>query len=65
MKKLIQVEENEYYCDNCGRNLLKDYLGIPITIDFGYGHILDSEQYHFCHNHCLLVFINEEIKKGE
>lgn len=60
MKKLIQSEEYEYYCDTCGNQL---EIGVPITISFGYGHNLDGEEYHFCNYQCLLPFILGELKK--
>jgi YHS domain-containing protein len=59
------IPEINYFCDTCSDNLIAKYRGIPITINFSYGHDLDGEEYHFCNNECLLIFINEEFKKGE
>jgi hypothetical protein len=59
--KCYNIEE-EISCDTCGINLSFSY-GSPITVEFGYGHTLDGENYHFCSNKCLLEFINNESKK--
>ncbi len=58
-----QVKTVEYICDTCGEKTIQKFFGIPITISFGYGHILDGEEYHFCSYQCLLKFIIEELKK--
>jgi YHS domain-containing protein len=50
-------------CDTCGDNLITKFLGIPITISFGYGSNLDGEEYHFCSYKCLLKFVLNENKK--
>jgi len=65
MKKLIQAEKFEYYCDTCEKNLCDHYYGVPIDIYFGYGHVLDGENYHFCNYQCLLRFIIDELKKQQ
>lgn len=54
--------ENNYLCDTCGRKL---YIGIPITLEFGFGADLDGEKYHFCNHKCLLDFVQAEFKKKE
>jgi YHS domain-containing protein len=54
-----------YYCDTCSNNLITKYYGIPITIEFSYGHNLDGTEYHFCDYQCLLQFISEELKKQQ
>lgn len=59
------ISETNYYCDTCSDNIITKCLGIPITVDFSFGHDLDGEEYHFCNNKCLSIFINEELKKGE
>lgn len=69
MKKEIKCKEcnhiwaNNYYCDNCTKDLLLNFRGIPITIDFGYPHNLDGSEYHFCNYKCLKEFIDKEINK--
>jgi len=63
MKKLIQSEKYEYLCDTCGKDLLKDVYGVPITVEFGYGSELDGEDYHFDNYSCLLKFITAELRK--
>lgn len=65
MKNLIQSEQYEYICDTCGMNLLNEMFGIPITIDFSYGHILDGNEYHFCTLICAQQFIENELSKEE
>jgi len=65
MKRLVQSEKNDYYCDTCGKELLVEFLGVPISVDFGYGHELDGEEYHFCTYTCLLQFITAELKKTQ
>jgi hypothetical protein len=52
-----------YICDSCGANLLEKYLGVPISIAFGYGHGLDLEEYHFCDNGCAIEFLTKESEK--
>lgn len=54
-------EKMEYICDTCGKS--SDIEWIPISLDFGYGHDLDGNRYDFCSNECLLIFIENEIKK--
>jgi YHS domain-containing protein len=63
MKRLIQAEKYEYYCDTCGIDLYKEIYGVPITIEFSYGHPLDGSEYHFCNYTCLLQFIIAELNK--
>jgi len=66
MKKENKCKEcggsfEKYLCDTCGANL---FLGVPITLSFGYGSNLDgSEEYHFCNYKCLLQFTLGELKK--
>jgi hypothetical protein len=59
------IAETNYYCDTCSDNLITKHLGIPITISFGYGSILDGEEYHFCTLKCLSQFIKEQKKEIE
>jgi hypothetical protein len=63
MKKLIQTEKYEYCCDTCGIDLLREMYGVPITVEFSYGHELDGEAYHFCGYECLSNFIAGELNK--
>lgn len=63
MKRIIQQEKYEYKCDTCGKDLLKEINGIPITVEFSYGSPLDGEEYHFCNYQHLLEFIVNELKK--
>jgi len=49
-------------CDTCGKSTEEGEF-IPIHIDFGYGHPLDTSEYDFCSYQCLLKFIIEELKK--
>jgi YHS domain-containing protein len=58
-----KISETNYYCDNCGVNLMTACLGIPITISFSYGSSLDGETYEFCSLEHLQEFILNEIKK--
>lgn len=53
--------QEEFYCDTCEKEL----DCIPVTVSFGYGHILDGGEYHFCSTKCLLDFIEKEFKKEE
>jgi len=55
----------ETICDTCGTNILIEFNGIPVTVEFGYGSGLDGESFEFCNLKCLSVFINEELKKSE
>jgi len=57
------IAETNYYCDTCSDNLITKYLGIPITVSFGYGSDLDGEEYYFCNLKCLNQFIEAENKK--
>lgn len=54
-----------YKCDTCGEDLLVKFLGVPITINFSYGHDLDGSEYHFCAYSCLLKFITDELHKQD
>jgi hypothetical protein len=54
---------DHYRCDTCGKDLIIEYLGIPITLSCGYGSPLDGTEYHFCDSICLLDFISAEQKK--
>ena len=60
MKKRIQIEEWEYYCDTCGNKL---DTGVPITIAFGYCSNLDGEEYHFCSEGHAIRFLVDELRK--
>ena len=59
------IMDTFYTCDTCGEDLLMKHHGIPITVEFSYGHELDGTEYHFCCYQCLLKFVIEELKKGE
>ena len=61
MKKLIQKEITEYYCDVCGKQI--DCT--PVTLFFGYGSILDGEEYHFCCEGETIRFLADEILKEQ
>jgi YHS domain-containing protein len=63
MKRLLQSERYDYYCDTCGIELIKEIHGVPITVEFSYGHVLDGAEYHFCANKCLWDFISRELQK--
>lgn len=62
-KECNQIWATNYNCDNCTKDLILTFSGIPITISFGYPHNLDGNKYHFCNNKCLNEFIDREIKK--
>jgi len=71
MKKTIicnecnKISTTDYYCDNCGLDLIGKCLGVPITIEFGFSHPCDCETYHFCSNKCVINFLTaEEAKKN-
>lgn len=53
----------EYFCDECGKNLSKIFKGLPILIQFGYGHNLDGVEVHFCSTKCALNYLADEQKK--
>lgn len=53
----------DYICDTCGDNLINKFYGVPITVSFGYGHSLDTEEVHFCNEQCQLQYILNELKK--
>jgi len=50
-------------CDTCGKDIIEEKWGIPITINFGYGSELDGNEYHFDDLKCLLSFTLDEMKK--
>jgi hypothetical protein len=50
-----------YECDICGEKL----IGIPITVLFGYGNILDGEEYHFCSEGHAIRFLADELRKQQ
>jgi YHS domain-containing protein len=52
-----------FNCDTCGEDLRVKYYGVPITVEFSYGHPLDGSEYHFCNYSCLLKFIVSELGK--
>jgi YHS domain-containing protein len=58
-----KVVKDDFFCDTCEEDLLTKYLGVPITINFSYGHELDGSEYHFCNFSCLLKFIATELMK--
>ena len=62
-KKCGHNKEVEFLCDTCGKEMLKGCQGIPITVEFSYGHPLDGETYHFCSNSCAAQFLQEEEAK--
>jgi len=55
----------DFVCDNCRKNLLKEYYGVPITVEFSYGHALDGEIRHYCSDKCLLNACNLYIKNSD
>ncbi|HUS51199.1 MAG TPA: hypothetical protein VMZ91_13610 [Candidatus Paceibacterota bacterium] len=57
------IERETFICDTCGKDTIRECLGVPITIQFGYGSDLDGEEYHFDTLKCLLRFILDEIRK--
>jgi hypothetical protein len=71
MKKNINCEScqlpcgEEYLCDTCGKNLLNEYYGVPLTLDCSYGSDLDGETYHFCDNKCLAEFLKSQEPKDD
>lgn len=48
------------YCENCCTIL---EMGIPITVDFGYGHYLDEVTVSFCSDKCLISYLRKEQNK--
>jgi YHS domain-containing protein len=64
-KHCNQIYTNQFLCDTCGKDLIKEHLGVPITTEFSYGSELDGEIYHFCGYTCLLQFITAELKKTQ
>jgi len=65
MYKLIQREEGEYTCDTCGKklNFAEEQIGVPITVEFSYGHYLDGTDVHFCSDECLIKYIEQNKEK--
>ena len=63
MKKIIRTEKSAYECDTCGTDLPKEFLGVPITVNFGYGSPLDGLEAHFCDFKCVNLFFIGELKK--
>jgi len=69
MKHIRECQECGYFygdtysCDTCGKDLLSEFFGIPLTLDCSYGHYLDGTEYHFCNFSCLLQFISKELVK--
>jgi YHS domain-containing protein len=57
------VSSTEILCDTCGKNLVAEFHGVPITTEFSYGHPLDGSEYNFCNYRCLLRFIVAELNK--
>jgi len=53
----------DYFCDNCEKDLLKKLQGVPLTVEYSYGHDLDGTVNHFCSNECLISFHVDEINK--
>ena len=53
----------DFYCDYCGKDLIKNFLGVPITVDYSCGHDLDGTINHFCDNECLIKFHQDEMSK--
>jgi len=53
----------DFICDTCGEDLLTKYFGVPITVNFSYGHPLDGSEYHFCNYKCLLQYVARELSK--
>jgi hypothetical protein len=55
-----ELIKSKYVCDTCCKNLET----ISITLIFGFGSLLDSEEsYDFCSLECLKTFIDAELKK--
>ena len=60
------IKETAATCDNCGNGEFVDgkYKGVGLTLDCGYGTILDGNTYNFCTLKCLKKFVDDEIAKG-
>jgi len=60
------IKETESTCDTCGNGEFVDgkYRGMGLTLDCGYGSILDGNTYNFCSLQCLKKFVDAEIEKG-
>ena len=60
-KELIQKEQYHYKCNEC-----KEYTeeGV-ITVQFGYGSILDGEDLSFCSDECLKKWCTYTFSIGE
>ena len=59
------IKETQRICYTCGCDDMKEgeYHGMPIDLEFGYGSILDGNEYCFCSLKCLKIFIDAEIDK--
>ena len=44
-----------YKCEVCGKINTCE----AITVNFGYRHYLDGEEYHFCGNKCIYYFFEK------
>jgi hypothetical protein len=60
---VIKTSVVDVKCDTCGESIYKTCIGIPIIVEFSYGHPLDGNTYEFCSNKCMLTFLIAEIKK--
>jgi hypothetical protein len=50
----------EIKCDTCGDKLNN---GVPITLEYGYGHRFDETTCHFCSDGCLKAYLQGECNK--
>jgi YHS domain-containing protein len=59
------IKKTQRICDTCGCDDMKEgkYRGLPIDVEFGYGSILDGNNYCFCTLQCLKKFVDAEIEK--
>ena len=53
MKEEIQEQEERLSCDNC--KCIMEYD--TITLEYGYGSLLDGTTYNFCSDKCLKEFV--------
>ena len=56
--KIVQQEEKEMYCDNCG----KLYEIDAVEIQFWYGSKYDFERKNFCSDKCCYEWITKNLK---
>lgn len=56
MRNIIQIEMVDIICDHCKEKIEDSYE--PIVLTYNYPHVLDGEEYIFCSDHCLRLFIN-------